>query len=337
MLENNWRYVFSAVERLNSREKSKPEYQYWRARALWELGNNQQAKRLFYKIAKTRSFYGLIAADYLGRPYQLEAESIIRDDGKIARFMQRNEFKAVEELKHFNREEEAKKQWFSALENLDPWQLPAAAHAALDRGWNKLAFGTIKKADYWDDVSLFFPIAYRGKVFSEAKKRQLDPSIIFALIRRESGFNKDAVSPVGAHGLMQIMPNTGKFIARRLNEPWSSEAVLFNPEINLKYGSFYYKLMLGQFHNNFVLAAAAYNAGPHRVKRWLPQDETVPADVWIELIPFTETRKYVKAILTYALIYQQQLNRDTLKMSDFLKAIPPSKKRQAQLPFVAAG
>jgi soluble lytic murein transglycosylase len=137
-------------------------------------------------------------------------------------------------------------------------------------------------------------------------------------MRQESMLDKNAESPVGARGLMQIMPETGRQIARKLNEPWRTASSLFEPDTNIKYGTFYYKQMLNRFNGNFALAAAAYNAGPNRVDKWLPSDKQMPADIWIETIPFKETRKYVTSVLSYTLIYSQRLQQNTLKIKNFL-------------------
>jgi soluble lytic murein transglycosylase len=164
-------------------------------------------------------------------------------------------------------------------------------------------------------------------VQKNANRQDLNPAIIFGLIRRESAFNQNAKSPVGARGLMQIMPKTGQQIARELKEKWRNTNALFNPTTNVKYGAYYYKQLLNQFNGHYALAAAAYNAGPHRVNRWLPKTEAVAADIWIETIPFKETRAYVSAVLTYALIYQKQLKKNFLTMKDFMQDVLPKFKK----------
>ena len=139
----------------------------------------------------------------------------------------------------------------------------------------------------------------------------------------ESGLKDDAESHVGARGLMQIMPKTGQYIARKLNERWRGKNSLYNPVTNIKYGSYYYQKLLTQFDGHYALALAAYNAGPHRVKRWLPEDKTLPADIWIETIPYRETRDYVSTVLAYTLIYQQRTQTNELSMNDFTRDVEP--------------
>jgi soluble lytic murein transglycosylase len=325
LLENNWAHVISALNRLNNLEKIRPKWQYWRARAYWETGGEKLAKKIFSDLADKRNFYGFVAADYIGQDYQLTNKKIKLPQFKLTNFVQNKEFKAVQEFKYFNRDVEARKQWLSALEILPEWQVPAAAFLAQEQGWDQLATETIKLAGYKQDIGLRFSMAYRNQVMKHAKQRKIDPSIVFSIIRRESAFNKNAVSPVGARGLMQIMPETGKFIAKKLKETWRTVEMLFDTETNLRFGTYYYKRMLDRFNGNFALAAAAYNAGPHRVNKWLPNKQNLPADIWIEMIPFDETRKYVVAVLTNALIYQDRLKRNSLKITDMLKDIRPRK------------
>jgi soluble lytic murein transglycosylase len=170
-------------------------------------------------------------------------------------------------------------------------------------------------------LELRFPLKYLGQVQNYADWQDLDPAFILGLIRQESMLDKNARSEVGAHGLMQIMPETAQQIARNLREAWHTENVLSNPDVNIKYGAYYFKQLLNKFDGHFVLAVAAYNAGPYRVMKWLPKNRSLPADIWIETIPFNETRKYVISVLSYAIIYQQLIKRDTLRITRLLSDV----------------
>ena len=198
-----------------------------------------------------------------------------------------------------------------------------AAKLAQQWQWDQVAIITLVKADYWDDLALRFPVNYLNQIQSNAYRQNLDPAVVFGLIRQESMLDKNAQSAVGAKGLMQIMPKTGQQIARSLGEPWQAENSLFNPDINIKYGVFYYRQLLNRFDGHFALATAAYNAGPNRVSKWLPDNRPVPADVWIETIPFKETRKYVTSVLSYSIIYQQRLQSNALKITKLLFDVRP--------------
>lgn len=321
--EQNWRHVEESLTKLSAEEKNEPHWQYWLARTREHNGQYSKANDLFARVAKDRSFYGFMAADKLDQKIQLNHQPVPISEDEIVKFRQNNDFQMVAEFRAIGRIEEAKRQWWYAISKLDGGDLLVAAKLAEQWQWDQEAIFTIAKAKYWDDMNLRFPIKYFDHIKVNADRQDLDPAIVFGLIRRESAFKVDARSPVGARGLMQIMPKTGKQIARELKERWGSVNSLLNPEINVKYGTFYYKKLLEQFDGHYALAAAAYNAGPHRVKRWLPEDEPIAADIWIETIPFKETRGYVSAVLTYALIYQRRLQREVLKMKDFMRDILP--------------
>jgi soluble lytic murein transglycosylase len=164
---------------------------------------------------------------------------------------------------------------------------------------------------------------FLNSVKNNADRQSIDPAIIFGLIRQESMLDNNARSSVGARGLMQIMPKTGKQIASQLKEKWQSDDSLYNPEVNVRYGAYYFKQLLSSFNGNFALATAAYNAGPNRVKTWLPKDQAMSADIWIETIPFKETRKYVSSVVSYAMIYQHLIQSNVMKIKNLFTDIQP--------------
>ena len=319
----DWQAVNNALGQLTDKEKQQERWQYWQGRALLKLGDSKKGLSLFGNLAKNRSYYGFLAANYLQKNLNIGDSPILTNQALIEQFKQRPDFRAVKEFIFFDRDTDAKRQWWHIVRRLKKPEILVASKTAEQQGWHNLAIFTVAKAKHWDDVKLRFPLIYTKQIETVAKRQSLASSIIYGLIRRESAFDKYAQSPVGARGLMQIMPATGKEIARDLKEKWKTKAVLFEPEINLNYGAFYYKKLLQRF-NHFALAAAAYNAGPHRVKRWLPSQKSLAADIWIETIPFTETREYVAAVLAYSLIYQQQLGENTLNIDDIMKDINPT-------------
>ncbi len=306
LIKQNWDKVITAIQALNETEIKKQQWQYWLARAYLETDKVEKAQAILTELSTKRSYYGFLAANKINSLYQLSDNPIIISSEEITRLKYRKEFRVAFELKILARETEAKLQWWHALRQLNNNEIPTAAKLAQQWQWDEIAIFTIAKAKHWDDIEMRFPLSFVDKIHKNSKLHGLNPSIIFGLIRRESAFNDDALSPAGARGLMQIMPQTGRQIARHFNEPWQGSNSLFNPALNLRYGSYYYQKLLTRFDGNHVIALAAYNAGSNRVKKWLPETEALPADIWIETIPFYETRKYIAAVLTYALIYQQR-------------------------------
>lgn len=323
LLEQNWPHVAEALTGLTDQERQDPKWQYWQARALEKTGNSLQAQEAYAKLAEDRSFYGFLAADTIDKPYQITNKPVSLAANELDTLADEADFKMVREFKALNRDAEAERQWWYAVKQLSKERRMVAAKLAQLWHWDQVAITTLVKADYWDDLALRFPVYYADQVQDNARLHNLDPSIVFGLIRQESIFNKNAESIVGARGLMQVMPRTGMQIARDLKEKWRSNDSLFNPDVNVRYGAFYYKQLVKQFHGHFALAVAAYNAGSGRVSKWLPSFGVMPADIWIETIPFKETRKYVTSVLSYAIIYQQLIQRKGLRMKELMHDVLP--------------
>ena len=248
-------------------------------------GTCRRGSQFIIALSEDRSYYGFLAADTVNKPYSFADKPVFIPGNVLEELAQTKDFKVIQELTNLNRNEEAKRQWWFALKKLPKEQLLVAAKLAQQWRWDQIAIITLVKADYWDDLGLRFPVTYLNQVQNNAYLQDLNPAIIFGLIRQESMLDDNAQSAVGARGLMQIMPETGKQIARSLNEPWQAENSLFNPDINIRYGSFYYKQLLNRFDGHFALATAAYNAGPNRVIKWLPGDRSYPLMSGLKLSP----------------------------------------------------
>jgi soluble lytic murein transglycosylase len=323
LLEQNWSHVNTALSGLTKTEAHEPKWQYWLARALQETGKKQQANTVYAALAKDRSYYGFLAADTVNVPYQIIDQPVKVADEELKELAEDTDFKSSYEFKLVNLDLEARRQWQFAIKNLPKEKLLVAAKLAQHWQWDQLAITTLVKADYWDDMALRFPVLYLAEVQNSADKHGLDAALIFGLMRQESMLDKTAVSSVGAKGLMQLMPETARTIARTLHEPWQSDSDLFRPEFNINYGSYYFKDLLTRLGGHVAVAGAAYNAGPNRAKKWLPITSAIPADIWIETIPFKETRKYVSTVLSYAIIYQHRLNKGSLKLKNVLRDVTP--------------
>ncbi|MFI3137322.1 MAG: transglycosylase SLT domain-containing protein [Methylococcaceae bacterium] len=324
LVAQNWVQVAAAIASLSTEEQAKSRWRYWQARAQEQLGHNDLAIDLFKQLALKSDYYGFLAADHVQLPYTFVDNPVQVEPQLKAALLDNEVVKSVQELRYHQRESEAQKQWWYMIKRLDKDNIKAAAKIAQEWQWQQMAIFTIAKAEEWDDLSLRFPVFYQQSVLDSAANNALDPALVFGLIRQESAFDQEAASPVGARGLMQIMPATGAQIAREMQEPWGSARSLLDPAVNIKYGTHYYSKLLQRFKGHAALAAAAYNAGPHRVSTWLPVLTGVSADIWVETIPFKETRKYVSSVLGYAMIYQQRLQREGLKLQDLMRDVTPS-------------
>jgi soluble lytic murein transglycosylase len=202
-----------------------------------------------------------------------------------------------------------------------------AAKVAQKRGLHDLAIFTVARAGSWDDLKLRFPILFKETVEQSARQNALPFAMVYGIIRQESVFQASAVSPAGAIGLMQLMPGTGRQLARQAGDRWQSSKSLYDPKKNVRYGTLYLKNLLERFGENMALAIAGYNAGPRMVSEWLPNHNKIAADLWIDSIPFRETRRYVRYVLGYAMVYQNRLEVPLKRISDYmpvvLSAYPP--------------
>lgn len=304
-----WDEAYKLSLRLPAELASTNRWRYWQARSL-QLAqpNSQQPISLYKPVAAERDFYGFMAADQLKTPYQLNnqplalAPSVIQKVRNTAGIRRALEFHARGQIVDGRRE------WYYVSRLFSRDELVAQARLAYEMEWYFPAIRTISQAKYWDDLEVRFPMAYRPTLVREAKIRGLHSSWVFAITRQESGFMADARSGVGASGLMQLMPATAKETARRFGIPLTSSQQVLNPQKNIQIGAAYLSQVHDQFNGNRILASAAYNAGPGRVRQWLKGTDHLAYDVWVESIPFDETRQYVQNVLAYSVIYGQKLD-----------------------------
>ncbi|MEY4719322.1 MAG: hypothetical protein RL563_1940, partial [Pseudomonadota bacterium] len=324
LLSQDWRKVIAAIDDLEPEQRQQHKWRYWQARA-WAATNQQaKASELYTEIAKERSLYGLMAANRVGIAMDWRDQPLIIDSQQFALFQLRNEFQVFAELKALQRGTEAKRQWRHAISQLPHSELAFAAKLAEYWQAPALAITTIAKAEVWDDLSLRYPLHHLDAVEKQGQQRHIEPAVLLGLIRQESGFDMTAESVVGAKGLMQLMPATAQETASQEHIFWSSPDRLFEPLLNIQLGSAYFGKLLKRFEGHYLPAIASYNAGPNRVKQWLMfENDVVPGDIWLETIPYKETRNYVSAVMTNSLIYQYRLLDDGSKASDLLMELCP--------------
>ena len=189
------------------------------------------------------------------------------------------------------------------------------------RGWHSRAITAAASLRAYDDLAIRYPLPWQDIFEAASTAARIDPTWAYGVARSESLFMRDVRSSAGAIGLMQLMPTTGKRVARKLRVPYTGLATLVDPAVNIRLGTGYLGQMAERFGGNRVLATAAYNAGPHRVDEWLPRDNPEDARAWIENIPFNETRKYVKRVLTAQTIFQWRMTGSVRRLSDELPVI----------------
>lgn len=304
-----WEDAYELTKRLPQDLASTNRWRYWQARSL-ELAQpkNPQIPLLYKTVARERDFYGFLAADRAQTPYQLNNRPLVLSQQLINKVRNTPGVRRALEFHARGQIVDGRREWYHVSRHFSRDEMVAQARLAYEMRWYFPAIRTISQAQYWDDLDIRFPMAHRETLVREAKVRGLHSSWVFAITRQESAFMDDARSHVGASGLMQLMPATAKETARKFNIPLASPAQVLNPDKNIQLGAAYLSQVHGQFNGNRVLASAAYNAGPGRVRQWLRGADHLSFDVWVESIPFDETRQYVQNVLSYSVIYGQKLN-----------------------------
>jgi soluble lytic murein transglycosylase len=318
----DWPRVLQRLRGWPKEDQKTERWRYWYARALQQTGHPAEARRRFTRLARARSYYGFLAADQVGLPYHLDHRDTPRDRLAELRLKRLPGIRRALELYALDRHQLARREWHYATRRLGKDDLRAAALIAEGAQWHDQAIFTLARTGYWDDLKLRFPLEYRELVADNARRNTLDVSWVYAIIRQESAFMDDARSGAGALGLMQLMPGTARAVAHKLPEldvPRRQE--LLRPALNIALGSAYLSQLKQRLMDNPVLATAAYNAGPHRVDRWLPRQQQQAADIWVELVPFSETRRYLRRVMSYMVIYDKRLGRQPKRLRERMKPI----------------
>ncbi|WP_429068953.1 transglycosylase SLT domain-containing protein [Aeromonas veronii] len=314
--EQDWRSLSGWVKMMPMARQKEDRWRYWMARSLEVQGQQKPARDLYLETANLRGFYGFMAAQRTGVPYRIKNQSVKhvpdwRTASQLWPFLLR-----VRELLSMNEIAAARAEWIHNMDRNPVAQRIEFGHIALNQGWHELAILASIRAEAWDALDLRFPLPLKRTFSQMAQERTMNTSLLYAISRQESALYPLAQSPVGARGLMQLMPATAKETAGKLGVPYRNEQQLFDPTMNIRLGSAYLKRLLDVYDGNRILAAAAYNAGPGRVKRWREQSDNKPMDVWVESIPYKETRNYVQNVLSFDLIYQHKLQQPLRFMSE---------------------
>ena len=313
---HDWAGLMGTINRMPAHLYQENEWQYWLSRAMEAEGHLVDSLNLLERLADKSSYYGFLAADKLKRAYRIEQEDAISVAIDEEAFLAANpHMLRARELYFLDRMVDAKREWFQALRYLDHDQIKQAATLASKWKWHDSAIRTVAKTPHRNDFNLRFPMPYKSQVLEMAQARQLDPALIYGVMRRESLFDPLARSSVGALGLMQLMPTTARRVAQTLGMKRPRKSDILRIDNNIRFGTHYLKTVMNRFDNNVALAAAAYNAGPRNVRRWLPKNRIMPADLWVETVPFSETRNYVQAVLAYATVFDRSLGANRLMSS----------------------
>lgn len=318
-----WQTAHELTRALPAELREESRWQYWQLRSAQlaqpELGELQAEYR---QVAKARDYYGFLAAERTQQAYALNHQPLQVDRTAFARVSNSAGIRRAKEFYARGQVIDARREWYHVGRNFSREELIAQASMAREMDWYFPAIRAISQAQHWDDLDIRFPLAYQQEIQHHARERALSSTWVYAITRQESGFMTDARSPVGALGLMQLMPATARETARRNNISLTSDFQVLDPERNIALGTAYMAQLQEEFKGSRVLSSAAYNAGPGRVRQWTRGVGNMPADLWVETIPFDETRTYVQRVLSYGVIYGDKLGIQQPVMEQHERYLP---------------
>ena len=304
------------LARLPMEAKEKDEWRYWQADLLLERGRDDEAKEILHTLMQQRGFYPMAAAQRLGEEYTFRIDKAPGNASPA--LTQGPEMARVRELMYWNMDNTARSEWANLVTSRTTDEKAQLARYAFDNHWWDLSVQATIAGKLWDHLEERFPLAYKDLFDRYTSGKDIPQSYAMAIARQESAWNPKVRSPVGASGLMQIMPGTATHTVKMFNIPgYSSPSQLLDPDTNINIGTSYLQYVYQQFGNNRIFASAAYNAGPGRVRTWLGNSAgRIDAVAFVESIPFSETRGYVKNVLAYDAYYRYFMGQKDTLMSD---------------------
>ncbi|UDJ81716.1 murein transglycosylase [Kosakonia oryzae] len=296
------------LSRLPMEAKEKDEWRYWQADLLLERGRDEEAKSILHALMQQRGFYPMAAAQRLGEDYQLQIDKVPGNPDPA--LVQGAEMARVRELMYWGLDNTARSEWANLVTSRSQQEQAQLARYAFNQHWWDLSVQATIAGKLWDHLEERFPLAYSDLYARYTNGKAISQSYAMAISRQESAWNPTVRSPVGASGLMQIMPGTATHTVKMFNiAGYRNPSQLFDPETNINIGTSYLQYVYQQFGNNRIFSSAAYNAGPGRVRSWLNNSAgKLDAVAFVESIPFSETRSYVKNVLAYDAYYRYFLD-----------------------------
>lgn len=316
--EKDWARVNRVIGNFPEKLKNEPAWQYWYGRSFEALGQKKKAQSIYKKLSQKRHYYGFLAS-YRGKL----APNMEHDDYEDNDALLKKYEKQIAHINHLYKHKQKHKARLLSYElsnDLNNEQRYQLAREFSDWQWHAKALAMANLSKHHDDLRLRFPLAHKKLVDKYAKQYKIEKPFIYAIIRQESTFRTHAKSSANAMGLMQVIPSTARRVSQKNNIKLGHLKQMYQPRVNMQVGTAYLRHLSKRFDNHPVLMAAAYNAGPGQVNRWLRKHEPKSADIWIETLPWGETRNYLKNVLSFYAVYQYRL-KQPLSIDPFMKEI----------------
>jgi soluble lytic murein transglycosylase len=323
----DWKAIEQALARLEPKVAAEPVWRYWQARVLQESGLDGAAQLVFAELAQERGYYSFLSADRIAVDYNWSHARTAADEAALAVLERRTDILRARELFYTGLEARGRSEWQQAMARLSAGERAQAGILASRWGWYSRAITAATGGGVEDDLDLRFPLPWRPVFEAKSERAGISSAWAYGVARSESLFMPDVSSGAGAVGLMQLMPGTGRDTARLAGITYLGQQTLLDPAANVALGTTYLAQMLARYNNHLVLATAAYNAGPSRVDRWLPDFTALPAEAWVDSIPFNETRGYVQRVLASQAVFHWRMSGETARISDAMKPVQPRTAR----------
>lgn len=316
-----WAELYLALQAMPNELQEEPVWRYWKARAMQGMGAHAAAQQLLANLTHEFNYYGLLAQEALPERLQNRTEWAPLTDTEL-RFAEQHEgLKRALLLRKLKLDDDALAEWNWALHGMTDRQLLASAELARRARWYDRAISTAERTREMHSLDLRYVTPYRDLAEAYAKENGLDVAWVYGLMRQESRFVEYARSRVGAGGLMQIMPATARWIGHQIGAQRKVVNRVGLPKNNIRFGTWYLKRLYSGLGDSAVLATAAYNAGPGRARKWQTATPLEGA-IYVETIPFLETRQYVKKVLANAMFYAERLGGPQITLKDRLGTVP---------------
>jgi len=320
--QGDWREVLASIDAMDQEQQREKAWRYWRARALDALGWHLQAQAMFTALSGEYGYYAQLASGEMDSAPASDPDRHAPEQEEIEAVQDQTGIRRALALYRLGLDTEGAREWAWAVRGFNDRQLLAAAEIAHRNGIYDRSIDTAEHTQLVHDFNLRFPAPYRAEMQEHVRGNRLDEAWVYGLMRQESRFAVRANSSVGAAGLMQIMPETARWVARKIGMKNFRNALIGELATNLKLGTYYLKTVLSQLGDNPVLASAAYNAGPNRAQQWRG-DKPLEGAIYIETIPFDETRDYVKKVMSNTAYYAQLFGQPQIPLKQRLGVIAP--------------
>lgn len=316
-----WNELYITLLAMPAHLQQEPVWRYWKARSLQAMNAHANAQQIFAPLSQEFNYYGRLAEEELPQRMHARAIAAPLSDSELRFAETHTGLQRALLLRKLNLDEEALAEWNWALRDMNDRQLLAAAELARQSRWYDRAISTAERTKDAHSIDLRYITPYRDLAESFSHEHNLDVAWVYGLMRQESRFIEHARSRVGAGGLMQIMPGTARWIGNKMGANRKVVNKVGQPETNIRFGTWYLNNLYSGLDKSAVLATAAYNAGPTRARKW-QSNKGIEGAIYVETIPFLETRQYVKKVLANAMFYAERLGGPQTSLKDRLGIVP---------------